>query len=280
MVRPARRRRIVHYLTAHYQVSERRACRATKSCRRTVQYRSVRTPLTDLRQRLQELARVRVRYGYRRLWILLRREGWPVGLTRMRRVYCEEGLALRRRRPWRHVSSVHRQQRRQAGGRNEVWSMDFVMDQLCDGRRLRALTVVDTYTRECLAIEVATRLTGEHVARCLDRVKFERGAPQAIFCDNGSEFVSGSMDLWAYANQVKLDFSRPGKPTDNAIIESFNGRLREECLNVHWFTSIDDACRKIEDWRQEYNASRPHRALQGLSPLEFSMKTMQRGAGN
>lgn len=280
MVRPERRRRMVHYLVEHYRISERRACRATKSCRRTVQYRSVRAPLTDLRQRMQELARVRVRYGYRRLWILLRREGWPLGLTRMRRIYCEEGLGLRRKRPWRHVSSAHREQRRTAGNRNEVWSMDFVADQLADGRRLRALTVIDIYTRECLAIEVATRLTGEHVAQCLDRLKFERGTPQAIFCDNGSEFVSGSMDLWAYVNRVKLDFSRPGKPTDNAIIESFNGRLREECLNTHWFDSIDDAQSKIEDWRQEYNESRPHRALKGLSPLEFSMREAQIGAGS
>src|SRR5208282_3846118 len=133
-------------------------------------------------------------------------------------------------------------------------------------------TVLDVYTRECLAIEVGPRLTGEHVAQCLDRIKHERGAPRSIFCDNGTEFVSGSMDLWAYVNAVRLDFSRPGKPTDNAVIESFNGRFREECLNTHWFTSLDDAERKIEDWRQEYNASRPHRALKGLTPPEFSAR--------
>ncbi len=187
-----------------------------------------------------------------------------MGMTRFRRLYCEEGLALRRKRPWRHVSSSHREQRIAPQGRDQAWSMDFVLDQLSNGSRIRTLTVVDVFTRECLAIDVGSRLTGENVAQCLDRIKHERGVPTSIFCDNGSEFVSASMDLWAYVNGVRLDFSRPGKPTDNAVIESFNGRFREECLNTHWFASLDDATRKIEDWRQEYNASRPHRALQGL----------------
>lgn len=280
MVRPARRRRAVRYLVDHYRVSERRACRATRSCRRTVRYCSIKAPLTDLRQRTVELAQARVRYGYRRLMILVRRDGWTVGETRFRRIYREEGLGLRRKRPWRHVSGTHREQRQIVKQRNEVWSMDFVADQLSSGQRLRTLTVIDLYTRDCLAIEVGARLKGEDVAQCLDRIKHERGLPQSIFCDNGSEFVSSSMDLWAYINHVKLDFSRPGKPTDNAFVESFNGRFREECLNLHWFESIDDASRKIEDWRQEYNESRPHRALKGLTPREFAVKTMQTGTGD
>jgi putative transposase len=239
MVRPARRRRVIRYLTDHYQVSQRRACRATRSCRRNMRYQSVRPPLTEMCERMHELSRTRVRYGYRRLWILMRREGWPMGMTRFHRLYREEGLALRRRRPWRHVSSSHREQRVSPQGRNETWSMDFVLDELADGSRIRSLTVIDVFTRECLAIDVASRLSGEQVAQCLDRIKYERGVPRSIFCDNGSEFVSSSMDLWAYVNDVRLDFSRPGKPTDNAVIESFNGRFREECLNTHWFASLE-----------------------------------------
>lgn len=140
--------------------------------------------------------------------------------------------------------------------------MDFVADALFDGRRLRALTVVDNYTRECLAIEVGQSLKGEDVVAVLERTKVERELPQAIKVDNGSEFISKAMDRWAYENGVELDFSRPGKPIDNAKVESFNGRLREECLNAHWFLSLDDARRKIDAWRRYYNEVRPHNLLE------------------
>jgi len=148
--------------------------------------------------------------------------------------------------------------------------LEFVADQLSDGRRCRALTVVDVYTRECLAIEVGQSLKGPDVVRVLQRISEQRGAPQILFCDNGSEFSSQIMDLWAYHNQVKIDFSRPGKPTDNAHVESFNGTLRAECLDAHWFSHLPEAAERIEAWRWEYNASRPHRALGERTPHEFA----------
>ena len=200
----------------------------------------------------------------------MQREGWTIGKERFYRVYTEEGLALRRKRPWRHATAVHREQRRPAAGRNDIWSMDFVADELADGRKFRTLTVLDLYTRECLEIAVGRGLTGQDVAATLERLRFDRGLPQRIYCDNGTEFVSAAMDLWAYTNGVILDFRRRGKPTDNAAIESFNGRFREECLNVHWFQSMEDATTKIEGWRQDYNANHPHRALKGLSPNEYA----------
>ncbi|MGH9917414.1 MAG: IS3 family transposase, partial [Nitrososphaerales archaeon] len=225
-----------------------------------------------LRQRVRDLAHTRVRFGYRRILMLLKREGWDVGKNRLYRVYIEENLALRRKRPWRHVSAAHRLERRPATTPNEVWGMDFVADQLADGRRIRALTVVDLHTRECLAIELGFSLRAEHVVAAMNHLKYDRGLPKRITCDNGSEFSGGQMDLWAYNNHVELDFSRRGKPTDNAIVESFNGRFREECLNAHWFESLEDAKEKIDRWRWDYNERRPHRSLQGLTPREFAVR--------
>ena len=155
--------------------------------------------------------------------------------------------------------------------------MDFVADELADGRRFRTLTVLDLYTRECLDIAVGRGLTGHDVVRMLERLRFDRCLPERIYCDNGTEFVSAAMDLWAYTNGVTLDFSRRGKPTDNAAIESFNGRFRLECLNVHWFQSMEDAEAKIETWRQDYNENHPHRALRGLSPNEYARQRILDG---
>jgi putative transposase len=168
-----------------YTVSARRACGVVRATRSSVYYRSRKDPLTALRQRMRELAQTRVRFGYRRLRVLLLREGWEVGKERFYRVYTEEGLALRRKRPWRHATAVHREQRRPATARNDIWSMDFVADQLTDGRRFRALTVIDLFTRECLAIDIGRGLGGHDVAATLERLRFERGLPQRIYCDNG-----------------------------------------------------------------------------------------------
>lgn len=263
-----------------YGVSERRATAATRFCLSSICYHSCRDPLTALRQGMREVAQTRVRFGYRRLLVLLRREGWELGKKRCYRVYTEEGLTLRRKRPWRHATAVHREQRRPATARNDIWSMEFVADQLSDGRRSRALTVLDLFTRECLAIDVDHALSGRDVVSTLERLRFERGLPQRIYCDNGTEFVSAAMDLWAYTNGVILDFSRRRKPTDNAAIESFNGRFREECLNVHWFGSIGDAQRKVDSFRWDYNEHRPHRALKGLSPREFAERMLQTAASS
>lgn len=156
--------------------------------------------------------------------------------------------------------------------------MDFVADELTGGRKFRTLTVLDLFTRQCLDIAVGRGLTGQDVVATLERLRFDRGLPQRIYCDNGTEFVSAAMDLWAYTNGVVLDFSRRGKPTDNAAIESFNGRFRDECLNVHWFESLEDASAKIEAWRQDYNEHHPHRALKGLSPNEYARRAVSPAA--
>jgi putative transposase len=228
--------------------------------------------------RIRDLARTRVRYGYFRIYILLRREGWRVNHKRVYRLYREDGLSLRHKRPRRHVSAAHRERQPAAVRPNERWSMDFVSDALFNGRRLRALTVVDAFTREALAIEVDQGIKGEQVVAVLARLTLARGAPATIKVDNGPEFISKVLDRWAYEHGVTLDFSRPGKPTDNALVESFNGRLRDECLNANWFLSLTDARSKIETWRRQYNESRPHTALGWLTPQEFALAAAQKAA--
>jgi putative transposase len=210
---------------------------------------------------MREIAQSRIRYGYRKVLVLLNREGWQVGKKLVYRLYKEEGLALRARPKSRRKVSEQRHQKSRATAPDHVWSIDFVADTLANGQRFRALTVVDVYTRECLTIEVGQSLKGADVVRVLQRISQRRARPKVLFCDNGSEFTSQMMDLWAYHHGIAIDFSRPGKPTDNAFVESFNGTLRAECLDAHWFTSLRDATMQIEAWRSEYNESRPHRAL-------------------
>jgi putative transposase len=239
--------------------------------RSTHRYRPIRDDQAALRKRMKEIASVRVRYGYRRIHVLLRREGWAVNHKRVQRLYREEGLNLRQRRPRRHVMAARRMERQGPTQANEIWAMDFVSDALFDGRRFRALTVVDAYTRECLAIEVDQGLKADAVVATMERLTYLRGrAPGKIRVDNGPEFISRVLDHWAYRHGVTLDFSRPGKPTDNAFAESFNGRLRDECLNTHWFLSLADARAKIEAWRRDYNECRPHTSLGLRPPAEFA----------
>ncbi len=239
--------------------------------RSSIRYRSVRPSQEPLRVRLHDLASVRVRYGYRRLHVLLRREGWPINHKRTYRLYTEEGLTLKRKRPKRHRSATTRVERPAASIPNERWCMDFMSDTLADGRRLRLFTVLDTCTRECLAIDVGSSFRGLDVARVLTRLGLDRGLPEKITCDNGSEFTSRVMDHWAYQNRVKLDFSRPGKPTDNAHIEAFNGRFRQECLSQHWFLDLIDARRTVNSWREDYNNHRPHSALDNRTPVGYRL---------
>jgi putative transposase len=219
--------------------------------------------------RINEIAAVRVRYGYKRIHVLLRREGWEINHKRVYRIYCEEGLNLRAKRPKRRVSAAHRVGRQPAAGVNESWSMDFVTDSLFNGRRFRSLTVVDNFSRECLAIRVGQKIRGEDVTMVMDQLKATRGVPRSIYVDNGPEFISKELDKWAYENKVTLDFSRPGKPVDNAYIESFNGSFRDECLNTNWFLSLEDAEEKVESWRREYNEWRPHSSLDNLTPMQY-----------
>jgi putative transposase len=220
--------------------------------------------------RTREIAQARVRYGYRKIRVLLNREGWKVGKAVMCPLYGEEGMALKQRPKRRRRAAEQRGERARTTAANQAWSLDFVADQLADGRRFRSLTMVDVFTRESVAIEVGQALKGTDVVEALNRLRFERGIPKMLFCDNGSEFTSQILDLWAYQNGVKIDFSRPGKPTDNAYVESFNGTFRAECLDTHWFGTLAEAKESIEAWRKEYNESRPHRALGERTPNEFA----------
>ena len=218
---------------------------------------------------LRELAASRPRYGYRRLTILLRRQGWHVNHKRIYRLYCEEGLQVRVKRRKKLASGI-RVPVPCTSRVNQRWTMDFVSDALADGRRIRVLTVIDSFTRECLALKIARSLPSRVVTEALDKVIARRGRPQTIQVDNGSEFTSNHFDAWAYANGLEVDFIRPGKPVDNAHIESFNGRLRDECLNARWFESVDDARQALQAWRRDYNQVRPHSSLGDLPPAVFA----------
>ena len=261
---------MIDHLRDRYGTSHRRACRLLAVPRSVYDYRSRRDPLTLLRQRMREIAATRVRYGYRKVIVLLRREGFPGGKHMLYRIYREEGLALRYRPRRVSRAQTTRPERPRVRRPNAAWSIDFVSDQLADGARFRILTVVDVFTRECLATNVGQNLGAAEVVTVLESIRKVRGAPARLLCDNGSEFTSQLLDLWAYQHSVTIDFSRPGKPTDNAFVESFNGTLRDECLNAHWFTSLGDATMRVEAWRRDYNESRPHRALGEIAPAEFA----------
>jgi putative transposase len=249
-------------------ISERCACRYTGFARSSQRYRTRRPPRGELRERLHTLAILRPRWGYRRLHWLLRREGWTLNRKVTQRVYREEGLHVQRRK--RKRVAVPRTPPAAPTRPNERWSMDFVSDALGDGRKFRSLTLVDDCTRESPAIEVDTSLPGERVVRVLDRVAAERGYPTVMVLDNGPEFRADAVDQWAHRHGVQLAFIEPGKPVQNAYIESFNGKFRDECLNENWFVSLADAQRTIEAWRLDYNATRPHSALADRTPAEFA----------
>lgn len=251
-----------------YRTSERRALRVLRWPRSTHRHMSAADPQLPLRLRLRELAATRVAYGYRRLHVLLRREGWQINHKRVYRLYCAEGLVMRKKLPRRRVACVKREIRPAALARNECWSMDFVSDQLFDDRRLRVLVIVENYTRECLALDVSARIRGIDVVTTLERITRDHGFPKRIKVDNGPEFISKDLDRWAYWNHVELDFSRPGKPSDNALVEAFNSRFRQECLNQHWFLSLEDARTKLSSWQIEYNTERPHSSLGYHTPCE------------
>ena len=211
-----------------------------------------------------------MRYGYRRVHVQLRREGWEINHKKVHRVYTELGMQLRNRSPKRRVKAKLRDDRAEAVGSNDVWAMDFVHDQLATGRKLRVLTIVDTWSRYAPAVDPRFSYRGEDVVRTLEEVCLRTGYPKTIRVDQGAEFVSKELDLWAYGNGVVLDFSRPGKPTDNAFIEAFNSKFRQECLNTHWFMTLADAREKMEAWRRFYNEDRPHSAIGYKLPVTLA----------
>jgi len=256
-------------------MSQRHACRLVWLARSTQRYRSCRAVRdAELRGRLKELAAQRMRFGYRRLTAMLARQGMRANHKRVYRLYCEEGLTMRIRQR-RRIRCKGRVVKPRAERPNERWSMDFVSDCISSGRVIRMLTLVDDYTRECLAIELDTSLGGLRVCRVLDRVAAERGLPEAIVLDNGPEFRGRALAAWSEERGVRLEFIQPGKPVQNAYVESFNGRLRDECLNANWFTSLCDARRKIEAWRKDYNGERPHSSLDYLAPEEFAARHVE-----
>lgn len=268
MVTPAAKREAVRFLVNAAGLSERRVCALVGLPRATCRYQPKPKDDVPLRERLKRLASERPRFGYYRLYVLLRREGVVVNHKRVYRLYREQGLQVRRRKRKR-IGPARRVPLTLPTQPNTRWSMDFVHDGLANGRRIRVLTMVDDCTRECLALEVDTALSGLRVTQVLQRLQETRGLPEAIVVDNGPEFAGRVLDAWAYRHGLRLQFIQPGKPTQNAYVESFNGKFRDECLSLHWFTSITDAKEKIEAWRMDYNTCRPHSSLNHQTPEEF-----------
>ena len=269
-MRPAQRRVAVAYTQQHFGLSQRRACRIVGGGRSTVRYRGrPRAGDEALRSRLRELAAERPRFGYRRLYVLLRREGIRVNHKCIERLYREEGLAVRCRKR-KALTRIRRGRPSAPHGANEQWALDFLQDALASGRTIRLLSVIDVFTREALALEVDTSLPGSRVVRVLDRLRGERPLPAQLVLDNGPELISRDLEQWAHEHAVILHFIDPGKPVQNAFCESFHSRMRDECLNEHWFLGLTDARRIVDAWRQDYNQARPHSALGYQTPVEFA----------
>jgi putative transposase len=275
MVSPRAKREAVEILKSAYDFGVTRACGLVQISRSLYRYRRRRPDRPGLRERIEEIAALKRRYGYRRVYLRLRREGWTVNRKHVYRIYRDAGLAVRRRKRKR-IGPVERKPLPKPGAANLSWSMDFVSDGLADGRRIRCLNIVDDCTRECLAIEVDTSITGSRVKAVMERLAESRGLPRSITVDHGPEFEGQILDAWAYQADVTLSFIRPGKPNENAYIESFNGRFRDECLNEHWFITMSQARRTIENWRIEYNTERPHSSLGDLTPEEFAEMILAR----
>jgi putative transposase len=269
MVTPAARREAVAHLVTTHRMSERRACRTTGVDRASVRYRKQRNDDAPLRERLKTLAFERRRFGYRRLHVLLKREGWAVNKKRVQRIYREERLMVRKRGGRKRALGLRAPM--QAPDRpNACWSLDFVHDQLTDGRRFRVLAVVDNCTRECLALVPDSSISGARVARELDRIIAWRGSPAAVTSDNGTELTSNAILKWADERGVGWQYIQPGKPQQNAFSESFNSRLRDELLNETLFRSLTHARIELDAWRIDYNQHRPHGRLGWLTPARYA----------
>jgi len=269
---PGARRLAVSYTVESFGLSVRRVCRLVGICRASYTYWPRDKGDGLLCVRLRELAEQRRRFGCPRLHVMLKREKLVINHKRTERLYREEGLSLRLKRR-KKKAAVLRVTLPQAEHANQRWSMDFAADSTLTGRRFRALAIVDDYSRECPALEVDTSIPGARVVDVLDRLSEVRGLPEVITVDNGPEFVGKALDEWAYRRGIKLNFIRPGKPVENAYAESFIGRLRDECLNENWFSSVREARDILERWRRDYNEVRPHSSLDNLSPREFIENT-------
>lgn len=245
--------------------------------RATYYYKSSVSELNvALSLRIKELAHVRIRYGYPRIHVLLRREGFEVNRKRVYRLYAAQGLNLRTKMPYRRRAAVPREVRHVATRPNEIWAMDFMHDRLADSSKFRLLTIVDLFSRECVSLQVDRSFRSPDVVRILAHVCRQREKPTSIRCDNGTEFVAEALDQWAFWNDVKLDFSRPGKPTDNAFAESFNGRVRAEFLNPSYFETLAEAKRAAGIWKHDYNEFRPHSMLGNMTPAAYARSASER----
>lgn len=269
MVTPAARREAVAHLQVSFEVSERRACAALAVDRTSVRYRGNRLDDAPVRARLRELAAVRRRFGYRRLHVLMRREGLMMNHKKFRRLYREERLQVRRRGGRKRAIGT-RAPMTIPQGPNQRWSLDFLSDAFTDGRRFRILAVVDDFTRECLALIADTSLPGLRVVRELETVMARRGRPAMCVSDNGTELTGMAVLHWSQETQIEWHYIAPGKPTQNAFIESFNGRLRDELLNETLFTSLPQVRAVLTAWKDDYNNIRPHSALGNLTPTEYA----------
>ena len=269
LVKPTARRNAITYARDSYKVSLRKDCGLMNMHKSSFYYRAVPANDGPLRAALKEQAYTYRRWGCETLIDILRRDGWMDNHKRIERIYREEGLQVKRRRK-RRTARWRGEPLEQPSGLNELWAMDFVSDQLAGGRRLRLLVVMDVHSRECLAIEADSSLTGSRVVRVLCRLAQQRGLPQRILTDNGPEFIGRAMDRWAFEHEVKLHFIEPGKPMQNGFVEGFNSTLRDQCLNEHWFMGLADAREIIEKWRRLYNEVKPHSSLNRMTPEEFA----------
>lgn len=268
MVKPADKRNIVNFLKAEKKLTQSRSCRLVNLDVSTYRYQSVKKDDSELRNKIICLAHQNKRFGYKRIHALIKTEGIEVNRKKVYRIYKEENLAVKRKKSKQKLKRAC--SLILADFPNEMWSMDFVSDSLAQGRKFRTLNVIDVLTRECLAIEADFFLTSARVIRVLDRLIELRGKPKAIRIDNGTEFTSLIIIEWAKKNDIKLDYIQPGKPTQNAFIESFNGKFRDECLNENWFLSLNHAKILIEEWRIGYNTQRPHSSLNYMTPERFA----------
>ena len=264
-MKPAGRKRLVGYLQEQYDISQRRACRVVPISRKAVRHVSVRKQRdTNLVKRLKELGEQYPRYGYLMLHSLLKSEGLVTNTKRTYRLYTEQGMQIRTKRRKKLIRP--RIPMAVPTRVNERWSLDFVHDQLSNGRRFRVLNIVDDYSRVCVGQLVDLSISGQRMARYLDQLSETRGLPKSIVMDNGTEMTSKAMFFWSQKTGVKLHFIQPGKPTQNAFVESFNGKFRDGCLNQHWFLNLDDARDIIDQWRKHYNEVRPHSSLGYVPP--------------
>jgi putative transposase len=268
MVRPAVRRQAVEHVQEAFGLSERSACRALGFPRASHRYEPIRAEAPELVAKLRAVAHERPRFGYRRLHLMLRRAGLMVNHKRIYRLYRLEGLTVRIKRRKRLAASP-RVAPPPPSRPGQRWSMDFVCDHTAEGLRFRVLTLVDDFSRRSPGLLVERSMSGARVVRFLEELARANGRPEIIVIDNGPEFVSNALDQWAHAHEVRLHFIRPGKPVENAFIESFNGKFRDECLNANWFHGLEHAREVVAEWLEDYNERRPHSSLGGLTPTEF-----------